>query len=83
MGVVHELPDGSLVALLHPKLMADLDGGPTELPDCGVVWKRTGKLRWVRPHGSNDTDLVLQEEWYATEPTFKREWKDIPVVLSD
>lgn len=55
----------------------DLEGAELE----GMLWKPTGEMRWHRPKGGNDTDIVLEVLWERA--TGEREWRLVPTILED
>jgi hypothetical protein len=44
-------------------------------------WEPTPQLRWFRPPGGNDNDLVLQQLWERI--TGERDWRIVPTFLAD
>ena len=55
----------------------DLEGAELE----GVLWKPTGELRWRRPKGCSDNELVLEILWERA--TGERQWRPVPTLLED
>ena len=45
------------------------------------TWQPTLQLRWFRPQGGTDTDMVLQQAWASLFG--KIEWRELPTVLAD
>lgn len=46
-----------------------------------AMWMATPRLRWWRPPGGNDCDVVLQQMYERV--TGERNWRVIPTVLAD
>ena len=56
-----------------------LDNEEVELEN--FLWKATGELRWRRPKGGTDNDLILEILWERV--TGERHWQPIPTLLED
>lgn len=46
-----------------------------------LCWKPTRELRWFRPKGCDDTEIVLQQLWERV--TGERSWHVVPTCLED
>ena len=58
-------------------MVIDVAGSELE----ALMWKPTNELRWFRPIGATDTEVILQALWERV--TGERQWRDVPTVLAD
>lgn len=55
----------------------DLEGARLE----AMMWRPIGELRWRRPRGCDDNDLLLELLWERVSG--EREWRAVPVMMED
>lgn len=55
----------------------DMEGAELE----AVYWQPTMQLRWRRPRGCNDTEMVLEQLWERV--TGERSWHLVETLLED
>ena len=46
-----------------------------------MLWSCTPQLRWYRPKGGNDNEIVLQQLWERV--TGERAWRTVQTCLED
>lgn len=46
-----------------------------------AMWSCTAQLRWHRPKGGNDTDIMLEQLWERV--TGERSWRKVPLLMED
>lgn len=49
----------------------------------GPIWIETALLRWYRPPGGNDNEVVLEQQWVRINGPDQSEWRPVPLVLAD
>lgn len=46
-----------------------------------ALWQCVGQLRWRRPKGHDDSEMVLEQLWERV--TGERAWHRVPTLLED